>query len=302
MKLDPRHLRYLRSVAEHGSFSHAAGVENISQPALSNKIALLEQQLGVRIIERGRHGATLNDFGTILLRYARALDALMQQAQDEIDLKKLGYEGPLVIGGTPVTLVELAPMAAGRLASENRRISISIIEGDDEDLIEKLRAGEIELMLSSGDPGTRHPEFEHELLLRLPIEAVVGASNSLAARRVMSLEQLADQQWVFPAADSMFRRQIEAIFLNCGVGFPVSHWSCNSLMSLKTTVQNSNCVSIMPRHAFAREVKAGLLHGIRLRNISANRAIGIMTVKARTLSPLANRYIVALREVARGIH
>ena len=302
MKLDPLYLRYLRSIAEHGSFSRAAGVENISQPALSNKIALLEQQFGVRIMERGRHGATLNDFGTILLRYARALDALIQQAKDEIDLKKLGYEGPLVIGGTPVTLVELAPVAVKRLASENRRISISIVEGDDDDLIEKLRAGEIELMLSSGDPGMRHPDFQQETLLRLPIEAVVSATNPLAARRVISLEQLMDQQWAFPAAGSIFRQQIEAIFLNYGVGFPDSHWSCNSLMSLKAIVQNTHSVTIMPRHAFGLEAKAGLLHGIRLRNVSVNRTIGIMTVRMRALSPLANRFIDVLREVARGIH
>ena len=50
------------------------------------------------------------------------------------------------------------------------------------------------------------------------------------------------------------------------------------------------------------EAKAGLLHGIRLRNVSVNRTIGIMTVRMRALSPLANRFIDVLREVARGIH
>ena len=106
MDIDPRHLRILLAIAEQGSFTRAAVAQRISQPAMSSAIALLEKQLGVRVLERGRHGARLNEFGQLLIRHARGLHALLDQAKAEIDRKRLGYEGPLKIGGTPVTLIE----------------------------------------------------------------------------------------------------------------------------------------------------------------------------------------------------
>ena len=67
MEIDPRHLRLLRAIAEQGSFTRAAATQRISQPAMSAGIAQLEKRLGVRVLERGRHGARLNDFGRLLL-------------------------------------------------------------------------------------------------------------------------------------------------------------------------------------------------------------------------------------------
>ena len=89
MDIDPRHLRILLSIAEQGSFTRAAAAQRISQPAMSAGIALLEKQLGVRVLERGRHGARLNAFGDLLVRHARGLNALLDQAKAEIDLKRL---------------------------------------------------------------------------------------------------------------------------------------------------------------------------------------------------------------------
>src|SRR5262249_14576960 len=143
MEIDPRHLRILRAIAEHGSFTRAAAAQGISQPAMSAGIALLEKELGVRVLERGRHGARLNEFDQLLIRHARGLDALLDQAKAEIDLKRLGYEGPLLIGGTPVTLIELVPAAIEQLARGRARVSITVMEGVDAALLEKLRAGEI---------------------------------------------------------------------------------------------------------------------------------------------------------------
>jgi hypothetical protein len=57
----------------------------------------------------------------------------------------------------------------------------------------------------------------------------------------------------------------------------------------------------MPLHAFALEAEAGFLCGIKLRNISANRTIGVMRLSDRTLSPLAARFVDVLRDVARDI-
>jgi DNA-binding transcriptional LysR family regulator len=73
MRIDPRRLLDLLAVARHGSFSGAAEALGVSQPGLSQSIALLEHGLGVRVLERSRHGARLTEPGEALVFHARAL-------------------------------------------------------------------------------------------------------------------------------------------------------------------------------------------------------------------------------------
>jgi len=69
-RLDPKRLIELLRIAEHGSYTRAAAAQGVSQPALSNSIAVLERALGVRVLERTRHGATLTDVGRLLASHA----------------------------------------------------------------------------------------------------------------------------------------------------------------------------------------------------------------------------------------
>jgi DNA-binding transcriptional LysR family regulator len=301
MKLDPRNIHYLLAIAKHGTFNGAARAEKISQPALSNKIALLERQLGVRVLDRGRHGATLNRYGQLLIRHARALDSVLEQALEEIDLEKRGLHGPLTIGGTPVALLELVPRAVSRLARSASRASISIIEGDDELLLDSLRSGEIELMLGSMGAASELPDIVQEKLIEFPMRAVVGAASPFWSRKVMALEELADAQWAMPAQGGIIRQHVEAVFLNSSIPFPRSYWSCSSMMALKALVQHNDCVAMVPASAIALETRAGVLRGIQLRNLSVSRTIAIMRQRNWPLSPLAERFIVLLREVAQRL-
>ena len=70
MKLEPRQLQHLATIAHHGSFSRAAAAMSISQPALSSSMAQLEKSVGDRVLDRGRHGAKLTDLGRTLVRHA----------------------------------------------------------------------------------------------------------------------------------------------------------------------------------------------------------------------------------------
>jgi LysR family transcriptional regulator, regulator for genes of the gallate degradation pathway len=301
MDIDPRHLRILRAIAEQGSFTRAAAAQRISQPALSAGIAQLERKLGVRVLERGRHGARLNEFGQLLIRHARGLDALLDQAKAEIDLKRLGYAGPLLIGGTPVALIELVPAAIDELARGSRRMSITVMEGVDAALLEKLRAGEIDVMVSGVGHTSPPADVLQEPLLELRFDAVVNARHPLAARKVMSLRELADEQWALPTPGSAFRRHLEGMFVAAAAPFPESCWACDSLLALKALVTRASCVSILPWHAVALEARTGALRRIRLRDAASMRQIGSTTLRTRAPSPLAQHFLSALRRVATAV-
>jgi DNA-binding transcriptional LysR family regulator len=88
------------------------------------------------------------------------------------------------------------------------------------------------------------------------------------------------------------------MFVAAAAPFPESCWACDSLLALKALVTRASCVSILPRHAVALEVRAGALRRIRLRDAASMRQIGSTTLRTRAPSPLAEHFLAALRWIA----
>lgn len=301
MKLDPRLLRYLLAIDTHGTFIRAADAEGISQPALSNKIGLLERHLGTRVVDRGRHGATLNAQGRLLLRHARAIDAVVDRAEAEIGEALRGDSGPLAIGGTPISMLELVPRALARLDTLNNRVRITLTEADDDILLDKLRAGEIDLMLGGMVSDQRGDDILEEHLIDFPLQAVVGRANPLWRSDAVALEDMIGQDWALPAAGSVIRSYVDAIFVSAGETMPTSYWSCSSMHGLKTVVQHTRRVSLMPLHAFALEAEKGVLKGLRLLGASSSRKMNILRLQHLPLSSVAEVFLTQLKDVAASL-
>src|SRR5271165_4144140 len=129
--IDPKRLIELLRIADHGSFTSAAAVLGVSQPALSNSIGVLERMLGVRVFERTRNGATLTEFGRVLAGHAAAIDSVLSRAVDELEAKKRGLEGSLVVGVSPIACIDIVPAAVACLKRETPKIVVSVEERAD---------------------------------------------------------------------------------------------------------------------------------------------------------------------------
>jgi LysR family transcriptional regulator of gallate degradation len=296
--MDPRRLVELLRIAEHGSYTRAAAAQGISQPALSNSIAILEKSLGVRVLERTRHGATLTEFGRLLTTYAEALQSLLSRAADDVRLKKLGMEGSLVVGVSPVACVELVPNAIARLKRETPNILVLIHERPDDQLLAGVRTGEIDAMVSPAGPFSDPPELERETLLRDVAIVIVQPRHELACRTSVSLKELRDAQWVLPSAHTAMWRHIEALFAAESVPWPVNYVSTNSITALKSLVMCTDSVSISSRKLMKHEFEAGDLACVPLRRPHFTREITLRTRRDIALSPLTQRFIAAVRAVA----
>src|SRR5215207_6387492 len=119
MTLDPRLLRPFVIVAEELHFGRAAQRLHVTQPALSQQIARLEQQLGVRLIDRSTHHVRLTDAGRAVLEPARAA----VQATDAALAAARGEAGELMLGFSPGAHY-IAQEALARLARERPALRV----------------------------------------------------------------------------------------------------------------------------------------------------------------------------------
>jgi DNA-binding transcriptional LysR family regulator len=300
MEPDFRQLMYLLAIAECGSFSRAATTLRMSQPALSNSIASLEQRLNTKLLNRGRSGAALTDTGHVLVRHARILQTQMGRAIEELALLRHGAFGPLVIGVTPVAAASLVPRALAQIKREMPSLAVRVHEAVFKEGMEGLMNGSLDLMV--GPIGVYPPVegIEEQPLTVDPFCIVVRASHFLAKRRSVSLRQLTDAQWVLPSDNSAFHRQLEALFVVAGLGWPKNAIATNSMMALKSIAMHSDCVALMPRQLVELERKSGLLATIRLVEGDVSRALGISWARDRKRSAAAEAFIRILQDCTRS--
>lgn len=296
MIIDPRHLNHLLAIATHGSFNRAAAALNISQPALSKSIALLEHRLGVAVFDRSTRGSSLTPAGEILLRRARSLDMLMSDAAAEVRLLAGGVGGPLRVGATPSVMLDLMPSVVEEVTRRHGPCSISVVEGLDDQMMPALLNGEIDLLI--GPVGGLRPvpdSVVEQALCEDPFYLGVGADHPLAGRGSVALAELAETAWVLPMPGSLFHRHVEGLFMAAGVPWPKNAIHTNSLALSERLVLEGRHIMMM---TWLQGMTPG---GQRLRRIpmpaAGTRRIGLRHRRETALSELGQAVIAAAQGV-----
>lgn len=298
MAVEASQIANLLAIARYGSFTRAAEEKGMSQPALSNSIALLEQRLGVKVLERTRRGSTLTTYGEILVRRAEGVHSLLSDAEAEVRSHAAGIAGPFRIGATPSVLASLLPKALRHLDTSGQPIDIEIVDGLDDRLVPMLRSGKIDIIVGPVDEmlgGT--DDVVEEILVDDPFSVAVGPTSPFYETKQLNLSDLAYAPWALPRAGSTYRRHVEALFMNAGVGWPKDCILVNALPLLESLVEHSARITLVskiqltePPHPFRVIPLMGAGH----------RRIGFKLRRGGRPGPLAQNFIAVLRLAAKS--
>lgn len=191
-----RQLRYLVALADHGSFTRGAAAEGISQPSFSQQIALLEQLLGGRVVERGGR-PVLTPLGRDAVAGARRVLAEVAQFVALADRAGDALAGTIRLGVSPTLGPYLLPQFVARLHATNPTLRVHVREGLPDALIEALNAGghDVVLIQLPVEDARLHVErlFREPLYLAMAADDPLGALESirpadLAGRGLLTLQ------------------------------------------------------------------------------------------------------------------
>ncbi|WP_437611613.1 LysR substrate-binding domain-containing protein [Erwinia sp. V71] len=196
MNIELRHLRYFIAVAEELHFGRAAQRLNISQPPLSQQIQLLEQQIGARLLSRTNRSVTLTAAGEQFLLDARQILLNVSQAADKATRLHHGVAGELRVGFTSsAPFITRVSDALFTFRLRYPQVHLLVQEINTRQQLEPLTDGRLDLGIMRN---TQLPDnFEHQLLLREPLCAVVHRAHPLAQHKSISLQALAEEPFVF---------------------------------------------------------------------------------------------------------
>jgi DNA-binding transcriptional LysR family regulator len=221
MAIELRLLRYFTAVAEEGHVGHAAARLYISQPALSQQIRVLEEQVGVPLYTRHARGVELTEAGQSLLAEAREVLARADRLDETMEELARGEATGLRIGVPPGLDARLLPKLLARLRESEQDAPIEVRELTTPEQLDGLRSGSLDMGLVR-EP-VDDPRLSRRTLLVEPLGASLPATHSLAGRDTLTLRELAADLFVcFPRpwapslhdvlVDALRERGIEARF------------------------------------------------------------------------------------------
>lgn len=243
-------LKLLLSIAETGSLRSSAEVLNVTQPALTKALRLLEEEFGTSLVVRGARGVRLAPAGEILA--ARAASALreLDRAREELADHAGRGHARLAIGLSPAVAMLLAPAALARFTARWPAAHVRIVDALYPQSLARVRAGEIDLAIGPLPLGSVAVDIVVRALFEYGYRIVVRRGHPLAGSRRLS--ELSDAVWVrvgpVGGPGDPARGDFEAHGLR-GMRVPIQ---CESFSTLLSIMTGMDVIGIMPEGFYER--------------------------------------------------
>ncbi len=281
-----------------GSFSGAADALSYTQSAVSQAVARLEAETGATLLVRDRRQARPTAAGATLVEHADTIIAAIESAEAELDAVLGVRGGRLRVASFPSAGSTIMPLAVALFRQRHPGVSLSLAEGEPEEIAPRVRAGELDLALLFEFPGVRERPsagLRTVSLLEDPMDVALPAEHRLAGKRALRLSDLSEEDWVQTSASSPCARHLVRLCL--GAGFePRVTFESDDYETVQGLVAAGVGVALIPRLALTH------LHpGIVIRSLAPRnpvRQVVAATPSGTAAAPAAGTMLQLLSDVA----
>jgi DNA-binding transcriptional LysR family regulator len=272
-------LRILKAIASEGSFKKAAESLYISQPAVSLQVQNLEKQLSVPIFDRENRKAAFTEEGKVLLRYGNRILSLCDESCRAIeDLRSLNG-GTLVIGASQTTGTYLMPRLIGLFRQKYPQIAVQLQVHSTRRISWSVANGQVNLAIIGGKVPPEldnvlqvTPYAEDELALILP------KLHPFSKLEYIQKEDLYRLRFIALDTQSTIRKVIDQVLNQNGIDstrFKIE-MELNSVEAIKNAVQSGLGAAFVSISAIAKELELGILHWVKIEDITIRRTLSIV--------------------------
>ena len=250
--MDFKQIEYFVQVAELGSFTRAASVLRVAQPALSRQVRSLEVELRQNLFVRNGRGVTLTEAGTRLLAHGRGILQQLQRARQDLEEQRGAASGLLSIGLPPSVSRSLTAPLVEAFRAHFPKATLSVVEGLSTYTLEWLGQGRLDCaVVYNATPAAAIdllPVLQEPLYL---LSARTPRTSGALLGRPLSLAQVAQRELVIPSRPHALRMRLETVLAEAGLK-PRVGLEIESVPAILDLVQ---------RHALHAVLSLGAVHG-----------------------------------------
>ena len=244
--MELRQLRYLVALAEERNFTRAAEHEHVAQPALSQQIRRLEEEVGLALVERTTRRASLTDAGELLVVRARRVLAELEAADTELQALRGLTSGHVTIGAMhtmgPIDL-SLVLALFNQLHPD---VELTVREQSSEELAQMLRVDELDLAFLSVTERIESHGLGLQQLISEELVVLLPLDHRLARRRQVRMAELAQERFISYRQGARLRELLEGAGRHAGFEPRVTLES-NESQRIRRLVARGLGVAILPR-------------------------------------------------------
>ena len=298
--MDLKQLRHLVAIIDHESFSRAADAVAISQPALTRSIKLLEQRLGVALLERTTRSVSPTPAGERLYKRAKLIlnetDAAISEVRED-----LGRSKPLRIGIAPMFATTIVPSAIRAFRTIAPDIEVAVQSGLFEVLTAQVAQGDLDLVVSNLPYGRLEDDLTSETLLDVDVVYLASTDHPLAGHQKNTLSDLFGYPWA--VVDETHANDLYGyIFASEGDAPSPIRVRTNSLNLLKSLIETPPWISLLPRHMVQSELDCGQICELHVTGEPVRRNAGIVYRRSRSEDPDLKRFSETVRAACADYH
>ena len=244
--MELRQLRYLLALAEERHFTRAAAREHIAQPALSQQIRRLEDEIGHALVQRTTRRVALTEAGELLVARARRILAEVDAAQTELQGLRGVQTGHVTVGAMHTMGPVDVSLALAIFHERHPGVELTVREQSSEELAEMLRVDELDLAFLSVTERIESHGLGLQQLVCEELVAVLPTNHRLARRRRVRMAELSDEEFISYRDGSRLREVLVSAGRAAGYEPRVTLES-NESQRIRRLVARGLGVAILPR-------------------------------------------------------
>ena len=296
--VDLKRLNHLVALADECHFARAADRVHLSQPAFSRSIQLLESQVGMKLFDRDAGEVKPTPAGLFLIDRARRLLFDARSLQRDVQLYRETKLGDTAFGAGPFPAATIMPEVISELRRQYPSVGLRLETSNWEMLLSLLMAEDIEFFVSDVRDLPRDPRLAITSIGRQLGQLLVRAGHPLAGTPCTFA-----QAWQYGLATTRWPIAIKGLVAGLlGVApeqMPAQALQCDDMGLLRTLAASTDTVIAAAESSCRGELEAGTLVALQVLDLpEVYSEMGIVTLADRTCSPMANRAIGCVQQVA----
>ena len=297
-RLKLRDLHILSAVVQWGSMAKAATHLSMTQPAVSDAIANLEDALRVRLLDRSSKGVEPTIYANVLLKRGLVVFDELRQGIRDIEFLANPKAGEVRVGCPEALAVGLVPAIIDRLSRRYPRIDVHMVHAETATL--ELRERNVDLLMGR----ILRPlddDIDAEILFEERRFVVAGARSRWAGRRKLALSELAHEPWILDPSNAASTPLITTAFRAHGLELPRRNVASFSLHVRTYLLATGRFLAIMSDTTLRFRAKPWSVKVLPIDLGVPPQKVAIFTLKNRTLSPAVKLFIDCARQVAKPL-
>ncbi len=295
-----RDLHIFLTVVKTGSMGRAAVELAVSQPVVSKAMSELEHALGFRLLDRSPRGVEPTRYGRALVKWGIAAFDDLRQGVKELEFLADPTVGELKVGCSEPLAAGFVMAVIARLSKQYPNVCFEVLSADPFSLLTRdLRQRHVELLVVPMAGLPLEEDTAAELLFEEHFVVMVARSSKWARKRTVTLADLMDEPWILPPRGTPIDAYLTQGFRAAGVEAPRMRVATFSLPLHEQLVTSGAFVTALPGSMvrFGRRLPLKVLP---IAFPAPARPIGVVTLKNRMISPLAEMFLDCARDLARS--